>query len=414
MYTSLNKESPIVQKYGGTSVGSTERIVAVANRIASFYHEGFYKLAIVVSAMSGETNRIIQLIKNTNPKTSKKVYDLAVSAGEQVSTALLTAALEKLQVPAEAMLAHHAGILTDEIHSNARIRSIKNEGIFKAWSQKKVAIIAGFQGMNKNRDITTLGRGGSDTSAVAVAVALKAAFCEINTDVDGLYSADPRMVPDARLLEEIDYETALEMAATGAKVLHNRCVELAAKYKIPLIVRNSFKEEASNRTYIMETQSSLEAPTVSGVTLEKDIIKIDLSHLPTAYNTLSDIFETLAEEEVNIDIIVHSPFEEESSRKLGFTIYKYDLEKVLQILNRLKEKKGFENLHFEYKEDLSKVSAVGYGMKTHSGVASKIFKTLSEAKIPIYMITTSEIKVACVISENDGEKATQILHKAFF
>lgn len=416
MYENFSKEKPIVQKYGGTSVGSVDRISAVADRVAKFYEHGYSKLAIVVSAMSGETNRLVDLVKAVNPNAREKIYDLAVSAGEQVSSALLAAALEKRGVPAEALLAANVGIFTDSFHAKARIRNIESETILKCWEKKSVPIIAGFQGVTQDLDITTLGRGGGDISAVALAVALKAGFCEINTDVDGVYSADPRVVPEAHLIHKMDFESALEMAALGSKVLHSRCVELAAKYKMPLVVRNSFKSDLTQRTFIMDSVNSkdfLEAPVVSGVTLDKNVVKVSLSNLPAKSSVITELFQKIADENVNVDIIVHSPFAGDRSMNLGFTIFKEDVNKTLNCLAHLK-KSQYTDLQVETQEALVKVSAVGLGMRSYSGVAAKIFSALSSEGIEILMISTSEIKVSCVLDEKDGIKASQALHKAFF
>lgn len=417
MYTEFPKDTAIVQKYGGTSVGSTDRISSVADRIAKFYEQGYTKLAIVVSAMSGETNRLVDLVQQVNPQARDKIYDVAVSAGEQVSAALLAAALEKRGVPSEPLLAYNVGIFTDTFHAKARIRSIKTGTIERCWADKMIPIVAGFQGVTHDMNVTTLGRGGSDTSAVAIAVALKAAFCEINTDVDGVYSADPRIVSDARLIEKMDYESALEMAALGSKVLHSRCVELAAKYKMPIVVRNSFKDDISKRTLIMDSINSkdfLEAPVVSGVTLDKNVVKVSVSGLAPKNEVITQLFERIAAENINVDIIVHNSIHDEDLMRLGFTIGKEDLHKALRCLEALKKIPNYENIHIETKDGLAKVSAVGFGMRSYSGVAAKIFSTLSKEHIEIQMISTSEIKVSCVIPEADGQKACQVLHKAFF
>ncbi len=414
MYNEVSKHSAIVQKYGGTSVGSVERIASVAERVSKYYNEGYSKLAIVVSAMSGETNRLVELVHQVNPQAREKIYDVAVSAGEQVSAALLAAALEKRGIPSEPLLAYNVGIFTDSFHAKARIRSIKTDKVEECWARGVVPIIAGFQGITEEHDLTTLGRGGSDTSAVAIAIALKASFCEINTDVDGVYSADPRLVPEAHLIPKMDYESALEMAALGSKVLHSRCVEIAAKYKMPIVVRNSFKDFDSQRTFIMDFASSkdfLEAPLVSGITLDKNVVKISLKNLPSTISAITDLFEKIAKENINVDIIVHNADKE---RTLGFTIGKEDLSKTWKSLEALKKDPDFKNMTVESEEGLAKISAVGLGMRSYSGVAAKIFSALAKEGITIHMISTSEIKVSCVVSEGEGKKASQALHAAFF
>lgn len=417
MYAQFAKDASYVQKYGGTSVGSPERIDAVAERIARFHRNGYQKLAIVVSAMSGETNRLVDLIHKVNPKAREKIYDLAVAAGEQVSVALLAAALERHGIPAEPLLAFNLGIFTDNFHAKARIHSIDTQRVNQSWKNGSVPIIAGFQGITDKMDLTTLGRGGSDTSAVAIAVALQAAFCEINTDVDGVYSTDPRIVSDAKLIRQMDYEVALEMAALGSKVLHSRCVELGAKYSMPIIVRNSFKADESERTIIMDslqTKDKLEAPTVSGITLDKNVVKISISGLSNSTQTIHTIFEHIAAENINVDIIVHSPLSDDKLMRLGFTIGKEDLAKTLACLQKLKEEKNYRDLSVETKAGLAKISAVGVGMRSYPGVASKIFGALNKESVDIQMISTSEIKVSCVIPEDDGQKACQTLHQTFF
>lgn len=417
MYARFGKQAVVVQKYGGTSVGSVERIASVAERIAKQYRDGYTNLAIVVSAMSGETNRLVDLVKQVNPRANEKFYDLAVAAGEQVSIALLAAALERNGVQARCFLAFQLGIFTDPLHAKARIQSIDTRDIFNCWNVGILPVIAGFQGISEEGELTTLGRGGSDTSAVAIAAALKADFCEINTDVNGVYSADPRLIPDARLIRELDYEVALEMAALGSKVLHSRCVELGAKYKMPIVVRNSFNPNDSERTIIMNSINSteiLEAPLVSGITLDKNIAKLSITRLPKVSGLITEIFGAIAERNINVDIIVHNLLADEDSMRVGFTIAREDLPATEEVLRSLNRKPPFREMSIFAEDGFAKVSAVGVGMKSQSGVAGRIFAALSQKEVDIHMISTSEIKVSCVVRSEDAQRTAESLHQAFF
>ncbi len=410
----LGQETPIVQKYGGTSVGTLERIDSVAQRVAAQYAEGFKKIAIVVSAMSGETNRLVDMMNGINPRSSLRNYDMAVAAGEQVSVALMAAALEKHGVPARGFLGYQLGIVTDSFHSKARIESIDCSKLYAAWDRGEIPVVAGFQGMTGDLEITTLGRGGSDTSAVALAVALDASFCEINTDVDGVFTADPRVVPDARLAQEMDFEVALEMASLGSKVLHSRCVELGAKYSMPIVVRNTFKPNDHPRTLIMNfsPDRKLEAPIVSGVTLDKNVVRVSLHNLPARGGIIGSAFEVIAANGINVDIIVHNRSSDSDTMRVGFTIGATDLMRTKDILEKwtLERKLG---AYIEVEGGLSKVSVVGLGMQSHPGVASRVFSCLEDAGIALHMISTSEIKISCVITDKEGELAAKALHKEF-
>ena len=410
----LVQDRPVVQKYGGTSVGSLERIEAVAKRSARLYEAGLKKMAIVVSAMSGETNRLVDLVNGINPRTSTRNYDMAVSAGEQVAVALMAAALEKEGLAAHGFLGYQLGILTDNFHSKARIQDIDCAKLHQCWEQGIIPVVAGFQGTTSELEITTLGRGGSDTSAVALAVALDAAYCEINTDVDGVFTADPRIVPEAQLAQEMDFEVALEMASLGSKVLHSRCVELGAKYQMPIIVRNTFKPDDHPRTWIMNfnAQRRLEAPVVSGVTLDKNVVRLSLVQLPARGGLLASAFDAVAKAGINVDIIVHNRSAESDVMRVGFSIGATDLLKAKDTLEQWIKVQGL-GAHIEVEGGLAKVSVVGLGMQSHPGVASRVFTVLEEAGIAMHMISTSEIKISCVVSEKEGAQATQLLHKAF-
>ncbi len=418
MYLQIPKHSIVVQKYGGTSVGSVERILNLAERTKRLKDKFDLKLAIVVSAMSGETNKLVDLMNRVNPNASGHAYDMALAAGEQVAVALVAAALEKYGIKSRGFLAYQLGIHTDIYHSRARILNIQTEAIENLWKENGVAVVAGFQGMNHEMEITTLGRGGSDTSAVALAVALKAKFCEINTDVNGVYSADPRYISEAKLIPKMDYEVALEMASLGSKVLHSRCVELGAKFSMPITVRNSFKDDDSERTVIMNfsEKEALESPVISGVSLDHAVARISIlikNKVPK--NILGQIFSVLAESGINIDIIITNDGMNEGDFKLGFTLPQNDLDKGEKILHHFFNKNFKTDFSFEIKKEdkLAKVSCVGVGMRSHSGVAAKVFKTLEEVEIPIHMISTSEIKISCVVSQKHGEKACNVLHAAF-
>lgn len=406
---------PIVQKYGGTSVGSVARIDDVARRVKRTIEAGHHQVAVVVSAMSGETNRLVDLMRQVNDRAPARAYDMAVAAGEQVSVALLAAALEKIGIEGVPLLAYQLGILTDRFHARARIQSIKTDRLIDCWRQNQVPIVAGFQGVTEDLDITTLGRGGSDTSAVALAAALDAAFCEINTDVDGVFTADPRVVPTARLLPKMDYEVALEMAALGSKVLHPRCVELGAKYQLPLIVRNSFKPDDARSTCVMSNTSNnnLESPVVSGVTVDRNVVKITLDGIQDGPGVIARIFSDIAKAGINVDIIVHN-HGEKGNQRLGFTTEATETRLVVETLEKLfRSTSSYGDVVLNTEGELAKVSIVGVGMRSHPGVAGQMFKALADQMIPIKMISTSEIKVSCVVPAELGDFAAKACHAIF-
>ncbi len=417
MFPGMTKESVVVQKYGGTSVGSVERIQKIAKRVAEQHREGFTKIAVVVSAMAGETNRVVELVHQVNPRASATHYDLAVATGEQVSSALMAAALEAEGVGAQAFLPYQIGLLTDGLHAQARVRSIETEKIEACWRDGKIPVVPGFQGINEENEVTTLGRGGSDISAVALAVVLKAHFCEINTDVDGVYTADPRVVKTARLVEVLDYETALEMAALGSKVLHSRCVELGAKYQMPIVVRNSHggDEGEERKTVIMNysAQSALEAPVVSAVSLDTNVAKISLTGMSKHTRAISGVFEAVAKAGINVDIIVQNLLANKTTMRVGFTILENDLSRALEVIESLRQKEEYKGMHASSRTDLAKVSVVGLAMRSYAGVASRVFETLAQKGIDILMISTSEIKISCVVPQDMGKLAAQALHEAF-
>lgn len=417
MYSTLQKSTPVVQKYGGTSVGSVDRIKHVARRVAQQYRDGWTRIAIVVSAMTGETNRLVALVNDVNPKAPAKAYDMAVASGEQVSVALMAAALSAEGIMAEPFLSHQLGIVTDSFHSKARIKTIDSQKINDCWDRGVIPVVAGFQGVTESMEITTLGRGGSDTSAVALAIAVGAGFCEINTDVDGVYSCDPRVVPEARLIEDMDFEVALEMASLGSKVLHPRCVELGAKFQMPIVVRNTFTPDDHRRTRVMNLASltNLEAPTVSGVTLDRDVAKITLIGLPYDTSIVSGLFGAIAEMGVNVDIIVHNlPEPGGKTMHLGFTTSRGESEQAIKAAKSfLTKSKGSDQLNVTVDTSVAKVSVVGVGMRSHAGVAATTFAALQKAGIDIRMISTSEIKISCVVDQARADEACRVLHTAF-
>jgi aspartate kinase len=413
----MQKLTPVVQKYGGTSVGSVDRIKHVAKRVASQYRDGWTRMAIVVSAMTGETNRLVALVKDVNPKAPAKAYDMAVASGEQVSVALMAAALAAEGVEAEPFLSHQLGIVTDSFHSKARIKSIDSQKIIDCWDRGVIPVVAGFQGVTESMEITTLGRGGSDTSAVALAIAIGAGFCEINTDVDGVFSCDPRVVPEAQLIEDMDFEVALEMASLGSKVLHPRCVELGAKFQMPIVVRNTFTPDDHRRTRVMNLASltNLEAPSVSGVTLDRDVAKITLIGLPYDTSIVSGLFSAIAEVGVNVDIIVHNlPEPGGKTMHLGFTTSRGESDQAVKAAKSFWAKSKMQSqLDVTVDNSVAKVSVVGVGMRSHAGVAATTFSALQRAGIDIRMISTSEIKISCVVDQGLADAACKALHVAF-
>ena len=410
----------VVQKYGGTSVGSVEKIKKIATRIKGHKELG-KKVAVVVSAMSGETNRLVALVNEANPEAPSRSYDMAVAAGEQVSVALMAAALEAEGVKGVGLLAYQLGIYTDGFHSKARIESIDCAKIHEIWESGGVPVIAGFQGVTREGELTTLGRGGSDTSAVALACALNAELCEINTDVDGVYTSDPRVVKHAQRIQTMDFEVALEMASLGSKVLHNRCVELAAKHGMPLVVRSTFKEDEGIGTKIMRfnEKEKLEAPVVSGVTIDRNVVRLSVEGLPEKSQLISNIFGSISECGVNVDVIVHNQshvpklVNRKGTMTVGFTVGEIDSGKAVKTVEKLITDENLLGARVSTESGLAKVSVVGLGMISHPGVASKVFAALAAKSIEIKMISTSEIKISCVISRAQADEAANCLHDIF-
>jgi aspartate kinase len=399
----------IVQKYGGTSVGSLERIQNVARRVAATVKAG-NQVAVVVSAMSGETDRLIKLAHQISPRPDEREMDLMLSSGERVSAALTAIALQEMGVRAMSFTGRQTGIITDTAHTRARIEKITGGRVKKAMDEGYVAVIAGFQGITEiTEDVTTLGRGGSDLTAVALAAALEADLCEIYTDVEGVFTTDPNIVPGARKLDRISYEEMLELASLGAKVLQTRSVEFAKKYGVPLVVLSSFTDAPG--TYIVKEDEEMEKVLVSGVTHDKNQAKITVLGAPDRPGIAARLFSEIAEAGVVVDMIVQNISSDAKETDISFTVPKTDSRKAREITERLASGLGARGVSVN--EEISKVSIVGVGMRTHSGVAAKMFDTLARHGVNIMMISTSEIKISCVIDAKYTELAVRALHEAF-
>ncbi|MFH1245819.1 MAG: aspartate kinase [Candidatus Omnitrophota bacterium] len=397
----------IVQKYGGTSVADPERICKVAERIIKYRRKG-YSMVVVVSALGDTTDELLDLAHKINDTPAEREIDMLISTGEQISVALLAMAIHKLGYEAISFTGAQVGIITDSTHTKARIIKINTTRIKKELAQKKIVIVAGFQGMDISREITTLGRGGSDLTAVALAQALKAKHCEIYTDVEGIYTADPRIVPCARKLQSVSYEEMLEMASLGAQVLQTRCVELAKKFNIPLTVRSSFSNKGG--TMISPELKAMEAVVVSAVTLNKNEIKITIRDVPDQPGAAAKIFKIIAQEGINVDMIVQN-ISRTGFTDLSFTVIKENLAKTLQIAQKASSQTGAGTVTAD--PDIARVAIVGVGMKSHSGIAASMFEALAENKINIEMIATSEISISCVIKKRNALRAVRAIHKKF-
>ncbi len=399
--------SLIVQKYGGTSVGSIDHIKRVAQRIAETRKSGKDVVA-VVSAMAGQTDQLLKMAWEISDTPKQREMDLLLSSGERISSALLTIALNAIGCTAVSLTGRQIGLQTDNTHTRARIKQIDGERCKRYLEKNHVVVVAGFQGVNEHGDVTTLGRGGSDTSAVALAVALKADQCEICTDVDGVFTADPRIVPDARKLDHISYDEMLEMSGLGAKVLQLRCVEFAKKYNMPLIVRSSYNNNPG--TLISEENPKMEQPVVSGNMYDKNQAKITVKGVPDQPGIAARLFNALAEAAVSVDMIIQN-ISEEGHTDISFTVTTEHLTDAMAEVNKVNEDIKAEEITAD--GSISKISIVGAGMRSHSGIAAIMFETLSRENINILMISTSEIKVSCVIDEQYTERATRTLHTAF-
>jgi aspartate kinase len=398
----------IVQKYGGTSVGTVDRIKSVAKRIIKHKNQG-NDIVVVVSAMSGETNRLIELASQITANPPKRECDVLVSTGEQVTIALLSMALEEFGQPARSYTGSQVHILTDDAHTKARIKRIEDQKIRSDLEQGRVVVVAGFQGVDEQGNITTLGRGGSDTSAVALAAALKADECQIFTDVDGVYTTDPRVVPEAKRLSRITFEEMLEMASLGSKVLQIRAVEFAGKYNVPLRVLSSFEEDGDG-TLITYEEAGVEEPIISGIAFNRDEAKLTVTGVPDHPGVAYQILGPIADGNLEVDMIVQNVGQDDTT-DFTFTVNRNDYDKALQILQDTAKELGARNV--EGDDKIVKISIVGVGMRSHAGIASGMFETLANEGINIQMISTSEIKVSVVVDEKYLELGVRALHEKF-
>ena len=399
--------STIVQKFGGTSLGDTQRIDAVAERVARTQRAG-HKVVVVVSAMSGETDRLLGLAKSIDPRIAGRELDVLLSTGEQVTIALLCMALAKHGVPAVSYTGAQVRILTDSAFNKARIEAIDEHRVRADLDAGRVTVVAGFQGVDENGNITTLGRGGSDTTAVALAAALKADECQIYTDVDGVYTTDPRIVPEARRLERITYEEMLEMASLGAKVLQIRSVEFASKYQVNLRVLSSFEDGPG--TLITTEENIMEQALISGVTLNRDEAQITVAGVPDRPGIASGILGPVAAANVEVDMIVQNTGAD-GTTDFTFTVHRNDYDRTVEILEKVVAEMGAKGVRGDKK--IVKISIVGVGMRSHAGIASRMFKALADDGINIRMISTSEIKISVVVDEKYSELGVRILHAEF-
>ena len=398
----------IVQKYGGTSVGSVDRIKAVAQRVIDYKSRG-HDLVIVVSAMSGETNRLIELAHQITPNPPVRECDVLVSTGEQVTIALLSMALDSMGQPARSYTGSQVTIVTDDAHTKARIKRIEDQKIHNDLQDGRVVVVAGFQGVDEEGNITTLGRGGSDTSAVALAAALKADECQIFTDVDGVYTTDPRVVPEARRLDRITFEEMLEMASLGSKVLQIRAVEFAGKYNVPLRVLSSF-EDGGEGTLITYEEAGVEQPIISGIAFNRDEAKLTITGVPDHPGIAHQILGPIADSNIEVDMIVQNVGQDDTT-DFTFTVNRNDYQKAMSQLEQISGELGARTVEGDNK--IVKLSIVGVGMRSHAGIASSMFETLANEGINIQMISTSEIKISVVIDEKYLELATRALHDKF-
>ena len=397
----------IVQKYGGTSVGTPERILAVAQKVARAREQGD-DMVVVVSAMSGETDRLIKLGRSVNPDAPAREQDVLIATGEQVTIALLSMALESIGCPARSYTGHQVHIRTDNAHGKARILGIDEGRVLGDLKKGRVVVVAGFQGVDEEGNITTLGRGGSDTTAVAMAAALKADECQIYTDVDGVYTTDPRIVPSARRLDRITAEEMLEMASLGAKVLQIRSVEFAGKYKVPLRVLSSFEEGPG--TLIAYEEGGMEQPLISGIAFNRDEAKLTIRGVPDQPGVAYRILGEIAKKNINVDMIIQN-IGADGTTDFTFTVHRADYPEALKALKAVSGQLSAREVTGDDK--IVKISVVGVGMRSHAGIASTMFKTLADEGINIQMISTSEIKISVVVDEKYLELGVRALHSAF-
>ena len=397
----------IVEKYGGSSVGTSERIRAVADRVAASHRAGD-DLVVVLSAMAGETNRLLELARDIDPEADARETDVLVSTGEQVTIALLTMALHKLDVPARSYTGGQVRILTDNVHGKARILDIDADMVRTDIEQRNVVVVAGFQGVDREGNITTLGRGGSDTTAVAMAAALQADECRVYTDVDGVYTADPRIVPEARRLEQITVEEMLELSSLGAKVLETRSVEFAGKYKVPLRVLSSF--ESGKGTLITYEVNKMEQPLIAGIAYNRDEAKLTIRGVPDQPGVASTIFGQISDAHVNVDMIIQN-VAQDGTTDLTFTVNRSEYPHARAILEKISAELKAREVVGD--DQLAKISIVGVGMRSHAGIASTMFEAMATEGINIELISTSEIKISIGVADRYVELAVRALHKAF-
>lgn len=396
----------IVQKYGGSSVANAQRVANVAKRIIETSQQG-NQVVVILSAQGDTTDELIEKASEISKNPSKREMDMLLSTGEQISVALMAMAIAEQGYHAISLTGLQVGIHTDNVHSHARIAEIDGDRVRKELDSGKIVIVAGFQGMNDNGDITTLGRGGSDTTAVALAAALEADLCEIYTDVDGVYTADPRIVPKARKLKDVSFDEMLELASLGARVLHNRSVELAKKYNVNLVVRSSLNQ---NEGTLVKEVTDLEKMMIKGVAYDKDIARISVMAVRDIPGVAHKIFSLLADAGINVDIILQS-IGRGDTKDISFTIARSQLTDTVDLINKNLEFIGAKEVNFTH--DVAKISIVGAGMANHPGVAATMFKALAEADINIHMISTSEIKISCLVRSDEVEKAVGAIHESF-
>ena len=397
----------IVQKFGGTSVADLERIRVVANRVAKTFDKGD-DVVVILSAMAGVTDNLLKMAGQVTSRPDKRELDVLLATGEQTTASLLAMTLRSMNYPAQSLLGHQAEVLTDCDFGNARIMGIGASRIRWLIGERNIVVIAGFQGCDSDGNITTLGRGGSDTSAVAIAAALDADMCEIYTDVDGIYTADPNICPKATKMKKISYDEMLEMSSLGAKVLQIRSVEFAKKYNVPVHVRSSFDEEEG--TMVVNEDSSMESLVVSGVTSNKNEARITLKKVPDQPGIAATVFTPIAAAGINVDMIIQNT-RSGGQTDLTFTVPKADFDQAMEIERKVAEEIGADEVLGD--PNIAKVSVTGVGMKNHSGVATLMFSTLSDENINIHMISTSEIRISCVVDEKYSELAVRVLHTAF-
>ena len=402
--------SIIVQKFGGTSVANPERIQAAANIAIKTFNQG-HQVVIVVSAMSGETNKLIKLCEEMMPSPELREYDSIVSTGEQVTSGLMSLSLINLGFKAKSYSGHQVKIETDGAHSKARILNIEDTNLKIDLKNGFIAVVAGFQGVDKEGNITTLGRGGSDTTAVALAAALKAEECQIYTDVDGIYTTDPRVVPEAKKIKSINFEEMLEMASLGSKVLQTRSVEFAGKYKVKLRVLSSFSPNNEGTEINFEEKKNMEDPIISGIAFNRDEAEVNILGVPDMPGIAYQILGPIAEAKIDVDVIIQN-LGQDGLTDFTFTVQKNDLKRTLKILNE-KVKDHIKAREVKGDDKIAKLSIIGVGMRSHVGVASKMFRTLAEEGVNISTISTSEIKISVILEEKSLDKAVNALHKAF-